>query len=59
MEPITLLGAVIVVFGVWVEFESIIMKVARAISSNIAAVLTPSTPVQKPVYVKYMMGVGR
>lgn len=32
MEPITLCGAVIVVFGLWVEFEAVIMKGARAIS---------------------------
>jgi hypothetical protein len=32
MEAITLCGAVIVVFGLWVEFEAIIMKGARAIS---------------------------
>ena len=32
MEPITLCGAVILAVGLWVEFESIIMKVARAIS---------------------------
>lgn len=54
MEPITLLGAVIVAFCFWVEFESIIMKVSRAISSTIAPALTNSTPVQKPIYVKYM-----
>jgi hypothetical protein len=47
MEPITLCGAVIVVFGLWVEFESIIMKVARAISNSaIMAALTPSTTEQ-------------
>lgn len=60
MEPITLCGAVIVVFGLWVEFESVIMKVARAISdSSLVKALTSSPTVQKPVYAKYMMGVGR
>lgn len=59
MEPITLCGAVIVAFGLWLEFESIIMKVARAISGTVAAALTTSPPVRKPVYVKYMTGTGR
>jgi hypothetical protein len=48
MEPITLCGAVIVAFGLWVEFESIIMKVVRTISSStIVAALMSSTKVQK------------
>ena len=59
MEPITLIGAVIVVFGLWVEFESTIMKVARAISnSTVMTAITTSTPEQKPVYVKYLTGIG-
>jgi len=57
MEPITLCGAVIVVIGLWVEFESIIIKVARAISRNnfMTAIMQSSTE-QKSVYVKYMTG---
>ncbi|MBV5340567.1 MAG: hypothetical protein J0665_13595 [Deltaproteobacteria bacterium] len=34
MEPITLCGAVIVLFGLWVEFEAVIMKGARAVSGS-------------------------
>jgi hypothetical protein len=60
MEPITLCGAVILAVGLWVEFESIIMKVARAISnSNIMMALTSSPTEQRPLYVKYMTGNGR
>ena len=59
MEPITLCGAIIVAFGLWVEFESIIMKVARAISnSNLMSALKSSPIEQKPLYVKYMTGIG-
>ena len=59
MEPITLCGAIIVAFGLWVEFETILMKVAKAIScSNIMTAITPPTPVQKPLYVKYLTGTG-
>ena len=59
MEPITLCGAVIVAVGLWVEFESIITTVARAISSSkIIKVITSSTTVQRPLYVKYMTGIG-
>jgi len=58
MEPITLLGAIIVLFGLWVEFEPVIMKAARAISGIIEAALTTSAPVQKPAYVKYLTGSG-
>jgi hypothetical protein len=43
MEPITLCGLIIVAFGIWVEFEQIIMKGIRAVtgSSAIAALLSP------------------
>ncbi len=59
MEPITLCGAVIVAVGLWVEFESIIMKVAKAISkSSIMTAITSPTVVQKPLYVRYMTGIG-
>jgi len=58
MEPITLLGVVIAVFGLWVEFEPMVVKVARAITCSIDTALTSSTPVQKPVYVKYLSGIG-
>ena len=59
MEPITLCGAVIVLVGLWVEFESIIMKVARAISNCSIMTAIASSPIeQKPLYVKYMTGSG-
>jgi len=50
MEPITLCGAVIVVFGLWVEFEAVIMKGARAISGcAIMTALLSSMKEQRPV----------
>lgn len=53
MEPITLCGAVILAVGLWEEFESIIMKVARVIfSSNIMTVTVPSPTEQRPLYAK-------
>jgi hypothetical protein len=59
MEPITLCGAVIVAFGMWVECEPVIMKVVRKISgSTVMTALTSSTTGQKPLYVKYMTGSG-
>jgi hypothetical protein len=60
MEPITLCGAVILAGGLWVEFESIIMKVARTISnSNIMTAIMSSPTEQRPLYVKYMTDIGR
>jgi len=59
MEPITLCGVVILAAGLWVEFEPIIMKVAKAISnSTIMASITSSSTEQKPLYVKYLTGTG-
>lgn len=50
MEPITLCGAIIVLFGLWVEFEAIIMKGARTISrSAIMTALLSSMKEQRPV----------
>jgi hypothetical protein len=50
MEPITLCGAVIVAFGLWVEFEATIMKCAKAISgSTIIATIRSSMKEQRPV----------
>ena len=47
MEPITLCGVVIVAFGLWVEFEAVIMRWARAVcgSSLVTALLSS---VQEP-----------
>jgi hypothetical protein len=55
MEPITLCGAVIVLFGLWVEFEPAVRAVARTIAKSklIAEFITHST-VQRPVYVRRM-----
>ncbi len=59
MEPITLCGAVILAVGLWVEFEPVIMKVVKSISNNsIVTAVTSSPPVQRPLYVKYMTGIG-
>lgn len=53
MEPITLCGAVILAVGLWVEFESIFMKVARAISNcNIMTATVSSPTEQRPIYAK-------
>jgi hypothetical protein len=55
MEPITLCGAVIVMFGLWVEFEPALRAVARTLckSKLIAEIISQST-VQGPVYVRRM-----
>jgi len=57
MEAITLCGAIILVFGIWLEFETAIMRVTRAIlnSKIITGMRAPST-VRRPNYVKYMEG---
>lgn len=60
MEPITLCGAVILAVGLWVEFESTIMKAARAFSkSTIMTAIMSSPAEQKPLYVKHMTDSGR
>jgi hypothetical protein len=59
MEPITLCGAVILAVGLWVEFESIIMKVVNAFSNSKIITVIKSTPAkQRPLYVNYMTGTG-
>lgn len=59
MEPITVCGAVILAFGLWIEFEPIIMKITKAIfNCKIITALTSSPPEQKPLYVKYLAGVS-
>jgi hypothetical protein len=53
MEPITLCGLVIVAFGLWVEFEPVMMAVFKWIGkSRIIALVISQPPVQKPVYVR-------
>ena len=49
MEPITLCGAVIVIVGLWVEFEAIIMKGARAISGSAIMTAMSSMKDRSPV----------
>jgi len=55
MEPITLCGAVIVMIGLWVEFEPAVRAVARTIcKSKLIAGISSQTTVQRPVYVRRM-----
>lgn len=53
MEPITLCGAVIVMFGLWVEFEPRVRVVIKVIckSKFFTGIFSQSTA-QKPVYVR-------
>ncbi len=55
MEPITLCGAVILAFGLWVEFELKIRAVARVLRKNkfFAEIFSQPT-VQKPAYMRRM-----
>ncbi|MFZ4856841.1 MAG: hypothetical protein ACOYL3_10630 [Desulfuromonadaceae bacterium] len=51
MEPITLCGLVIVMVGLWVEFEPAAKVVVRAIgNSRIYEKLISQPKVQRPVY---------
>jgi hypothetical protein len=51
MEPITLCGLVIVMFGLWVEFEPTAMAIVRAIGNSRKYKELFSHPtVQRPVY---------
>ncbi len=53
MEPITLCGLVIVMFGLWVEFEPALKAVVRVIcKSNIFTMIISPPTVQKTVYVR-------
>lgn len=55
MEPITLCGAVIVVFGLWVEFEPAVKAVVRVIcKSKLFTEMISQSAVQRPVYVTRM-----
>lgn len=50
MEPITLCGVVIVAFGLWMEFEAVIMKGVRTIcGSPIMTTLLSSMQESRPV----------
>lgn len=51
MEPITLCGLVIVMFGLWVEFEPTVMAVAGTVkNSRMFKELFSQPTVQQPVY---------
>jgi hypothetical protein len=55
MEPITLCGAVIVVFGLWVEFEPGVMAVVKRISKiRFFAEIFSQSAARRPVYVRRM-----
>jgi hypothetical protein len=57
MEPITLCGMAILVFGLWIEFEPAILKVMKALSRLGAVMRTaPSSTLERPHYVKYLAG---
>ena len=55
MEPITLCGLVIVMFGLWVEFEPGLKSIAKAVyrCKIFAEIISPST-VQRPAYLRKM-----
>ncbi|HIJ82393.1 MAG TPA: hypothetical protein HPP76_11870 [Desulfuromonadales bacterium] len=51
MEPITLCGVVILAFGLWVEFESTVRALIKAIlTSRLFKEIFSATTDQKPVY---------
>jgi hypothetical protein len=55
MEPITLCGLVIVMFGLWVELEPAVKAVVKMIRKSILySVFFSKSAVQKPVYVGKM-----
>jgi hypothetical protein len=55
MEPITLCGLVIVIFGLWVEFEPAVKAVVKIIrKSKLLSELVSNSKVQRPVYVRRM-----
>jgi hypothetical protein len=55
MEPITLCGLVIVLFGLWIEFEPKLMAVVRWIQTRVPmADITTEPKSRKPVYVRRM-----
>jgi hypothetical protein len=55
MEPITLCGAVIVMFGLWVELEPVLRAVTGTIrKSKLFAEIISRSTVQRPVSVRRM-----
>ena len=55
MEPITLCGLVIVLFGLWVEFEPAVRTVVKMICrSTLFKEVDSHSTVQRPAYVSKM-----
>ena len=55
MEPITLCGLIIVMFGLWVEFEPAVRSVVKMIRRcRLFKEVVSNSTVQKPVYVSKM-----
>lgn len=52
MEPITLCGAVILAFGLWVEIEPAVKLVVKVVSNSRFLTVVPRQSVRRPVYVK-------
>lgn len=51
MEPIVLFGVLILVFGLWLEFEPVIQRIGTLICSNtIVTRLAASLAEQRPSY---------
>ena len=58
MEAITLCGAVILVFGLWMEFEPVMQRVVNTLlTSKIVTGIIPPSVEQRPTCVKYMAGI--
>lgn len=52
MEPITLCGAVIVAFGLWIEFEAVAKRVVNAIGNGrLATGIMSLFSARRPAYV--------
>ena len=55
MEPITLCGLVIVLFGLWIELEPVVKSVLKMLrSSKLLTEYAAIQKKQKPVYVRRM-----
>ena len=53
MEPITLCGIVIVAFGLWIEYESLVKRLARSFcrSNLLKGMIAMATAERKPIFV--------
>lgn len=59
MEPITICGAIILVFGIRLEFKGLLHQIRRAsFSSNTESGVVRSRLGNRPMYVKYLDGSG-